>query len=526
MELTTNTPKPIPRRIIVLTLGAALLTRLTVLASGAVSFHSDEAVVALMARHIDAGGAIPTFFYGQPYMGSLDALLVALGFRLFGEGVAAIRIVQLALYLCIVLTTVLLAWRLTQREIIAASAGLLLAFPPVVFTLYTSMTLGGYAETLLLGNLLLLLGWQIIHAERPRTLDWIALGLLAGLGWWTNALIAVYCIPVGLLLLRHLHLRQVGFYALAILAFFIGGAPWWVYNLQHDWQALAWLLGTSQNNNGLTFTLPERAFGFLFIGLPAALGVRYPWVEAAWSPIAAVFYVAGVFALLDAAWAALRQPNRRYLMLMVGGFAAVFVLSAFGSDITGRYLLPLVPIFAILYGMLLARLWDLRRELFYAALGGLLALQGAANLNAMAQPPGLTSQFDLVNHIPNDHDQALIDFLMANGGTRGFATYWITFRIAFLSGERIILDAWLPNKESLIYTAVDRRYPPYTEAALAAEHPVYVTANVPALDRILVEWFTANAVTYRIQQIGPYTVYYELSRRVTPAELGVDRIGR
>ena len=46
-------------------------------------FNADEAIVALMARHINQGN-IPIFFYGQSYMGSLDAILVAIGFRIFG----------------------------------------------------------------------------------------------------------------------------------------------------------------------------------------------------------------------------------------------------------------------------------------------------------------------------------------------------------------------------------------------------------------------------------------------------------
>ena len=40
-------------------------------------FNADEAIVALMARHINQGN-IPVFFYGQAYMGSLDAMLVSM----------------------------------------------------------------------------------------------------------------------------------------------------------------------------------------------------------------------------------------------------------------------------------------------------------------------------------------------------------------------------------------------------------------------------------------------------------------
>ena len=56
-------------------------------------FNSDEAIVALMARHILAGER-PVFFYGQAYMGSLDAYLVAAGFAIFGQSVWVIRLVQ------------------------------------------------------------------------------------------------------------------------------------------------------------------------------------------------------------------------------------------------------------------------------------------------------------------------------------------------------------------------------------------------------------------------------------------------
>ena len=47
-----------------------------------------------MARHILLG-ARPAFFYGQAYMGSLDAFLAAAAFAIFGQqawvGVACVR---------------------------------------------------------------------------------------------------------------------------------------------------------------------------------------------------------------------------------------------------------------------------------------------------------------------------------------------------------------------------------------------------------------------------------------------------
>ena len=59
----------------------------------------DPTVVALMARHLAALREFPIFFYGQAYMGSLDAWLIAAGFALFGDSVLTIRLVQSTLYL-------------------------------------------------------------------------------------------------------------------------------------------------------------------------------------------------------------------------------------------------------------------------------------------------------------------------------------------------------------------------------------------------------------------------------------------
>src|SRR5215813_15643700 len=103
-----------PYRSLFIIVAATLIARIILLASGAVSFHADEAIVGLMARHI-LQGERPTFFYGQAYMGSLDAWLIAIGFRVLGDSVLTIRVVQSILYLLVVASGFVLAWRLSER---------------------------------------------------------------------------------------------------------------------------------------------------------------------------------------------------------------------------------------------------------------------------------------------------------------------------------------------------------------------------------------------------------------------------
>ncbi|MBZ0301851.1 MAG: glycosyltransferase family 39 protein [Anaerolineae bacterium] len=504
----------------------AAVGRALLLASGALSFHSDEAVVALMARHINQG-ANPVFFYGQAYMGSLDAYLVAVGFRLFGESVLSIRLVQSGLYLLVVATAYRVGWQFSGRRLIAAVTGLLLALPAVNTALYTTVTLGGYNETLLLGNLILLLGYGAVHAESRSSWRWMALGLVAGLGWWTNGLIIMLAAPTGLILLivwirRRTPIREmIPALGLVLLGFFVGSAPWWVFDFTHQHAALSTYLMSQQTGEfagiGIPYIPPsQRALGFLIIGLPTLVGLRFPWSSAYF------LLPVGVLVVLTYALALYRlvrghnplRPEARLLVLLIPGlFTIIFIASTFGADPTGRYFLPLVVPLGIIFGTLVD---DLASRVVSpgsrAAAVMLVALvigyQAAGQSAAIQSPTGLTPQFDLISHIPNDHDDELIAFLLDHNLRQGYTNYWVAFRLAFLSGEQLTYSASLPYKADLSYNRADNRYPPYAQATAASDSIAYITTRLPALDQRLEAAFEARGIAYEKAVIGDFHVYY------------------
>ncbi len=177
----------------------AVLLKIWLLVAGSIPFNADEAIVALMARHI-LQGERPLFFYGQAYMGSLDAWLVAAGFVLFGAHVWVIRAVQVVLYVLIMASTAWLGSLVFRSWKPGVIAAWLLAIPTVNVTLYTTASLGGYGEALLIGNLILILGLLILRRSRdgdkPASLLWLLFGFLIGLGFWANGLTLVYSIPM------------------------------------------------------------------------------------------------------------------------------------------------------------------------------------------------------------------------------------------------------------------------------------------------------------------------------------------
>ena len=500
----------------------SVVYKLFLLGFNAVPFNGDEAIVALMARHI-LRGERPVFFYGQAYLGATDAWLVAVSFSIFGENVFAIRIMHILLFAGVVFTTYLLARRYLQSEWGARAAMLWLALPPTMVTLYTTATLGGYTETLLFGNILLLLAdGQWLLAGRWRSGRWLLFGSIAGFAFYTFPLILIYLIPIGLLLLYRLRLKAWREYLIALLGFVLGSAPWWLALIQSGGALVAELTGsavagTVESSGALSGPL-IRVMNFFVFGASAWWGVRYPWSAEFVLPVlgmaALLFYVGAL------GYAVKRGP--RVLWGMIATLLATFLLTPFGGDPSGRYFLPLVVPLAIFTAMLLQRIRKQNVIVASLLLALLLGYNVLGTLQAAAKnPPGITTQFDPVTWIDHTRDQELIDFLLANGETRGYTNYWVQTPIAFLSGGRIISAARLPYHLALDYTPRDDRYPPFTEAVRAAPRAFYITMNHPKLDALIRDRLTALGVTFKEYGIGNYHIFYAVSRKVEPEELGI-----
>ena len=526
---------------LVLILVIAVGFRGWLIASDAFSFESDEAVVGLMARHINQGRDIPTFYYGQDYMGSLDALLIAGGFRLLGESVDTIRVVQLGLYALALLSGYALALTVTRRRRTALVALLLLAIPTALGTLYTGITLGGYNEIVILGNVVLLTGWQVTAGGRRDSWRWITLGLAAGLGWWTNGAIVMACGVVVLMGVwrfvwpgagRGIPWRGI---VLAAVAFMLGSAPWWLHNLRHDWAAFEFLTSGFEPASGVEPISPaESLIALLALGLPALYGLRYPWqaglAASAGVILATLVYLVLVTDLLAGGYARLRglNPNarngsdrmaRRWLWLVFGVFTLVFTLSSF-SDATGRYLMPVWTPAAIGVALGVDRLRRAGWGAVALALVILLTAQAGSAITAAHDATGLTPQLVERLRTPAEYDDAVIDFLAAEGYTHGYASYWTSFRLVFRAHEAVILATALPYDDKGFHAGNDR-YPRYTQEVNAADRVVWITQNFPELDAEIAAQLAAASITVQTRDFGPYRVYYDFSRRVAPADLGL-----
>jgi hypothetical protein len=277
----------VPYAGVVALVGVGAAMRLWLILRGWPALDSDEAIIGLMARHILGNGERPIFYYGQHYLGALEAYVAAGAFTMLGPTTLALHLSELPLVVAFLIAAYGLG-----RAAYGPAVGLLtlafLALGPAFGLLRETAVIGGYQETLLLGALLLLL----VHARLRRSAalpsgrgDWAltlasyaAMGLIAGLGIWSDQLIFPFVLAavVALVAGRPREMRHLP--ALSLVAgLVIGCWPFLIYNLQHGGVTFAELAQQNRapGHGGPLPALPiwlGQVGATLAVGLPAVLG--------------------------------------------------------------------------------------------------------------------------------------------------------------------------------------------------------------------------------------------------------------
>src|SRR6266550_2797333 len=162
----------------------------------------DEALVGIQAEHI-LRGELPIYFYNQPYMGSLEAYIMAGIFAIVGPSVWALRAEPILLSLIVVWLTWKLASALADtarlplhaKQWFMTIAAFLAAIPPLYDTVLQLRTLGGYVEIFIFMLLLMLFALALTNrraagaSRRELAWRWASIGFIIGLGLWVNPLI-------------------------------------------------------------------------------------------------------------------------------------------------------------------------------------------------------------------------------------------------------------------------------------------------------------------------------------------------
>lgn len=242
MQFKKRSFDPYLLAVILIVAGATLL-RFLLIAYNWPSTHSDESVMDLIALHIAYRGEHPTFYYGQNYMGPIEAYMGAPLFRLFGVSIFSVRLGLLLFHALFLLCMYALTSMIYNRRL-ALFTILLLSLGSSDMLTHQLLAIGGYPEILFFATLLfVLVVWLSLsaspHAEMTRRHYWwrvcvyAFLGCIIGFSLWDDQLILLSIATAGVLLLIFNWRELLGWPGVSMIAgFLVGALPLIVYNLK------------------------------------------------------------------------------------------------------------------------------------------------------------------------------------------------------------------------------------------------------------------------------------------------------
>ena len=265
----------------------ATLLRLLFDALGWPATNSDEGTMGIMAMHIAFRGEHPVLFYGQNYMGAMEAYLAAVFFHLFGTSLFTVRLSVILLDVLFLLSMYLLTSLLYSKKLALVVLALLSLGSNAMFMRELYAT-GGSTQTLLFGSLSFLLATWLGFTYRrdlPPRRRWLRYaayggwGLAVGLGVWSDSVVLPFFLLSTLLLLLCCWRDLRSLAPLCVLVGFIVGVfPLLAYNIQAPpgQNSLSVLLGLFHGTNVQSpHTLTQFWLGIkntIQISLPTATG--------------------------------------------------------------------------------------------------------------------------------------------------------------------------------------------------------------------------------------------------------------
>jgi Dolichyl-phosphate-mannose-protein mannosyltransferase len=490
-----------------------LALRLAIIAGPLGEIDADEAIVGLMARHIAFLGELPVFYWGQPYLGSLEAFSAAALFRLFDSSTLLLKLVPTTYSLGFLALSAVIARRLFGIPAALATAAYL-AVPPVMWAVWSTKARGGYAELLCLGQGLLLVSLLLARSpSRGLALLW---GVLAGLAFWTHALAVVYLVPAVVFLFLARRRWTTPEMGLAVVGGVLGMAPLILENLGDGFLTLAALLQPADS----PLDRAAQFVRFFRVGVPVLLGLGQPttsqtMLDADWlKRPAGHLWVAGLALLMLAgvlvvyapslrrliACGAVRPSEPALLLMLAIMVPPVVAMTRFGFLVSEpRYALPLYSTAPLLAGAL----WGARLPAGRADLIRWGVVVGVLGFNLWSL---LSTDVRLWR--PEDAPEStaatradLVHYLVAADRHQMYTDYWIGYPVMFETRETVL---------AYVISGGFNRYVPPADNVQRTPNPAWVftpdtDAEVAFVDQLVVVGGQAQ-----VADIAVYRVYTDV----------------
>jgi hypothetical protein len=396
----------------------AILLRLPYLASPSGLMTSDDAVPALMGKHIAEGQTPPVCYYGQLYMGSLSSHYYALAFRVFGYSIFVLKCATLLIYLAFIAVQFYFL-----REIFSFSLALAVAFfysLPINPLVHAGLdNTSAFALVLLLGSLLLYLAYLVGFRSREKWLP--LLGLMMGLAFWTHQ-ITTSLILMSFLVVAARFRGDIRKYAVLAYWAFLGFLPQFLVEVFLGFKLVPFLMNGRRVVNGEKM---KAAIDFTSALLtPSRHPARFVFLA---------FVLTGFIAILVRAWKRRAARPQTVFCLFPLVFVVLYILSDFSNKGVIRYMYPLYVGLPVL---LLAGMAFLKPKLRMVTSFALISVLFLAF--------NLKDSLGLMDAAKERHRRIsrVVSAMEETGRRFWMAEYWSAYILTAVSGEKLIVDSY------------------------------------------------------------------------------------
>jgi hypothetical protein len=377
----------------------------------------------------------PVYFYGQHYMGTIEAYLSAPLVGLLGTTTLALRLPTLALYSLFLFLVYALSKRVYSPWLgVVTVAFLALGSDRIIKNQLIAG--GGYPETAPMLAAVLL--GVLVMKNRPRA--WVAAGtgLIAGLILWNHLLPLPYLACAAVMLVAGTPWRA---WWPAIPGVLVGMFPAIWHDLHntfaHSMIGTFWHLQTT----GTDPAAAQRVYGGAVLGLPLGTGMCAPSHCGAWQFWWGPVYVALLVISAVLAWRLPRTPERSMRLVLTFGALLTIVSYARNSSAgdspieSARYLSCLL----VSTPAWLEPIWRFAGASARPAWQRLLAAAPLAGAAAMAvfATVALAAHAHVYTAATADQKALLAELQRANI-TRLYADYWTCDWISYQTAEKRI----------------------------------------------------------------------------------------
>lgn len=503
----------------------AVCLRLWLILAGWPPLNSDEGTMGLAALHIAFHGAHPIFFYGQNYMGTLEAYIGAFLFYIFGPSTLSLRLGLIALFICFFIAMYFLA-RLLYTPKIALLSLIFISLGTQEILFRQLAAAGGYMDTLAFGSIMMLLAsWLSLKRDTfkkdklCRFIGYGCWGLTVGLGLWSDLLVLPFVVTSGLLLIiacwRDIRGKVI---ACLLLGLVLGAFPLILFNItasssNNSITTLWHILYVDGSGHVVKPPLTQEITGTLLVGLPVATNAtalcaivpEQAWplssqstmsvkqctaLRGVWGIGFIIIWLIATASTLHFLWKKRekfskqhlnKQPTNDERLVITRSFARLMLLASAGITLIlfavspaaalapfpcTRYLIALL----VATPAMIAPLTDNTNSLFYRKKGVMKAktivCYGLIMFYTIALISGTITAIESAQNTYqyNQSQKALIDDLLDRNITTIYSDYWTCDSIMFQSGEQIMCSVLNEQLQAGI-----NRYLP--DSQIVVQHP-------------------------------------------------------